>query len=213
MAFFNPLRLLVIPFLTVVTLPLALFAGITTTFAFSVLLFRVMLVYLDLIISFVPTYIFSSLYSRRRIQDTMYAQAGGSHISPISTPGRHRRRRRSSVSLMSADATSPSLEMGPGLIPSVGMDRDFEGIGGWRAGGEDDELWTNINSRLELPEKHHLHSLGRPHHQRALSAGLTTSPKEGGLRLRARTRSPGERQKSASPNSSKIRTPPALTPD
>ena len=38
------------------------------------------------------------------------------------------------------------------LTPSAGLDRDFEGTGGWRLDDrpEEDDDWT-INSRLELP--------------------------------------------------------------
>lgn len=214
MAFFNPLRLLVIPFLTIVTLPLAIFAGITTTIAFSVLLFRVMLIYFDLVISFVPTYIFGSFFSRRRLyyNNNRYSAAGSPPLSPASTAGFRRRRRLSSASLISAEAPSPIKETGPGLIPSVGLDRDFEGVGGWRASGDDDELWMNINSRLELPEVNHWHTHGRPHHKRTLSAGLTILPKETALTTRARTRSPTTRRKRVSPNSSKARTPPPMPP-
>jgi hypothetical protein len=53
----NPVYGLMVPFLCVVTLPLAIFAGITTTLAFSVLMFRVMLVYLDIAVSLVPQYL------------------------------------------------------------------------------------------------------------------------------------------------------------
>lgn len=53
----NPVYGLMVPFLCVVTLPLAIFAGITTTLAFSVLMFRVMVVYLDIAVSLVPQYL------------------------------------------------------------------------------------------------------------------------------------------------------------
>jgi hypothetical protein len=57
MAILNPIYGLVLPFLCMFTLPLAIFAGITTTLAFSVLMFRVVLVYLDIALSFVPKYL------------------------------------------------------------------------------------------------------------------------------------------------------------
>lgn len=75
-------------------------------------------------------------------------------------------RRSSQASLRSLGTISPIYESRavaemmatiPGdacLTPSVGMDRDFEGVGGWRIDDGDDEdnkAWTNINSRLELP--------------------------------------------------------------
>lgn len=41
---------------------------------------------------------------------------------------------------------------------SVGPTRDFEGVGGWRldnrSDDDEDALWTNMNSRLELPADH-----------------------------------------------------------
>lgn len=45
--------------------------------------------------------------------------------------------------------------------------RDYEGVGGWRLGGDDDyeAAWTNINSRLELPAEH------SRRHKRSLTGG------------------------------------------
>lgn len=46
----------------------------------------------------------------------------------------------------------PALPESGGLAPSVGIERDFEGVGGWRLNdSNDDDGWENINSRLELP--------------------------------------------------------------
>lgn len=54
-----------------------------------------------------------------------------------------------------------------GMNPSANHLRDYEGVGGWRLGppSDDDDLWTKINSRLELPAEH-----GR-RHQRSLTSG------------------------------------------
>lgn len=92
----------------------------------------------------------------------------------------------------------PSL----GLIPSVGAERDFEGLGGWRVG--EDEIWTTINSRSELPDRQH----GRNHH-RSVSGGPITPGEGGYLMMKARTRSPETKpaRTSTSPNSSRARTP------
>jgi len=80
-----------------------------------------------------------------------------------------------------------------GLIQSIGADRDYEGVGGWRLENpvEDESLWTSINSRLELPADH-----GR-RHRRSLTGPI--SPIE--IRY--------NRSYSHSPNTSRARTPPA----
>lgn len=57
MAIPSPVYGLIVPFLCVVTLPLAIFAGITATLAFSVLMFRVLVVYLDIALSLLPQYL------------------------------------------------------------------------------------------------------------------------------------------------------------
>ena len=54
------------------------------------------------------------------------------------------------------------------MTPSVGLNRDFEGVGGWRLlDQEDDGSWANINSRLELP----LERAAPRHRQRSQSLG------------------------------------------
>lgn len=87
------------------------------------------------------------------------------------------------------------------LAQSIGQQRDFEGVGGWRLDPPSDEesLWTNINARLELPADH----IRR--HRRSVTGG--SAPVE---RIR------GERSYSpemvmigaTSPNTGKARTPP-----
>lgn len=82
-------------------------------------------------------------------------------------------------------------DSGLGLSQSVGPTRDFEGVGGWRIGdpSDDDALWTNINSRLELPAHH------ERRHKRSLTGG--SAPGEG-----------KDRSYSPEANMSKARTPP-----
>ncbi|KAK0714602.1 hypothetical protein B0H67DRAFT_578568 [Lasiosphaeris hirsuta] len=89
-------------------------------------------------------------------------------------------RRSSQASLTSIGTITPIHEDdGPlsvpesGMIPSVGVGRDFEGIGGWRLDEGDDgdeSQWSKINSRLELP----LERSSARHHQRSQSVGPTT---------------------------------------
>lgn len=212
MALLNPVYAFVLPFLFLATVPLAVFAGITTTLAFSVLICRVVVVYLDVALSLVPQSIAGRLKSgrSRRMRhasaiDTTIAAFGTAGISnsPPPTPfiRTRRRRRPSSASLMSAGSATPVSELG--LIPSVGAERDYEGVGGWRTG--DDEIWTTINSRLELPDRQY----ARNHH-RTPSGGPPTPGEGGYLMMKSRTRSPESKSSikpSPSPNSSRARTP------
>ncbi|KAF4966179.1 hypothetical protein FSARC_6063 [Fusarium sarcochroum] len=218
MALLNPVYAFVVPFLFVVTVPLAVFAGITTTIAFSVLILRVLAVYIDVALSFVPHYLGgrkirpyhpNNYRPHHHVLDSSASRTLYTNPSPPSAGStafesslRRRRHRRSSSALSTAGSTTPISEKTFGLVPSIGPERDFEGIGGWRLGG-DDETWTTINSRLELPDKQHL---GRNHH-RSPSGGPTTPGEGGYLMMKGRTRSPGTKISSASPNSSRTRTP------
>jgi hypothetical protein len=235
MAIFNPVYALVIPSLFVVTVPLAILAGITTTLAFSVLILRVIVVYLDIALSLLPQSL-ASLH-RRDIVDAAASpsphklpepRSSSPTLSSSSLKQQHalrRRRRRpsSTASAISGGGSASSMVSvagggergGLGLIPSIGPERDFEGIGGWRVGGDavDDEVWTTVNPKLEMPERPfgpHYH-----HHHRTPSSGGPTTPGEGGyLMMRTRNRSPEIRTGAAiaarapsSPNSSRARTP------
>jgi hypothetical protein len=83
-----------------------------------------------------------------------------------------------------------------GLSQSIGPTRDYEGVGGWRldkSSDDDDALWTNINSRLELPADH-----TRRHHR-----SLTGGSMPGDSRV-SRSYSP-----ETTMNTSKARTPPS----
>ena len=205
MALLHPVYAVIVPFLFVVTVPLAIFAGITTTLAFAVLLLRVTVIYLDIALSLVPKSLagFSPYARYRHPPPPTAARALNRSPSPVLTPQLRRRRRRpSSASLMSfesvvtasGDAASSSL----GLIPSVGAERDFEGVGGWRTG--DDESWTAFNSRLEMPDRHH---------HRAASGGPATPGEGSYLMMKGLTRNPEASiiKPSTSPNSSRARTP------
>ncbi|KAF4987327.1 hypothetical protein FDECE_15477 [Fusarium decemcellulare] len=218
MALLNPVYVFVVPFLFVVTVPLALFAGITTTIAFSVLILRVLAVYIDVALSFVPQYLGGRKtrpyhpHNYHPHHQALGAPAPGSlfsNTSPSSsgstvleTSFRRRRLRRSSSALSAAGTITPVSEKAFGLVPSIGPERDFEGVGGWRLGG-DDETWTTINSRLELPDKQYH---GRNHH-RSPSGGPTTPGEGGYLMMKGNAPSSEAKRSSASPNSSRTRTP------
>lgn len=280
MAILNPVYGLIVPFLFVFTVPLAIFAGITTTLAFSVLMFRVAVVYLDIAIRFVPQYImgrsgyraFPATYQyshhkydgtkdfislpegasssgsghnfpsptlpfppgivyvapghrspmRERAHSITAQSNGGGGTTSANTSGR-RSRRPSQGSTTSVGTITPLKEAGEsfvalsnsGFLPSTSIERDFEGVGGWRLDDRgDDSDWANINSRLELP----LERLPR-HHHRSPSGGASTTPGEGSWLMMKNTRKGGspeslEREASSSssggketisPNSSRIR--------
>ncbi|KAM3535192.1 hypothetical protein MY4038_001606 [Beauveria bassiana] len=214
MALLNPIYVLFVPFLFLVTVPMALFAGVTTTLAFSVLICRGILVYLDLALS----YVHRALHGLQ-VPSRLHRAAAARSEPPSPTPSylalrprrrhhhHHHHRRLSSVSILSAAAGSvtPVNDVGLGLTPSIGAERDYEGLGGWRVG--DDDIWTTINSRLELPDRQYVR-----HHHRSPSAGGASTPGEGGyLMMKRRTRSPETTTGKisagpVSPNSSRART-------
>lgn len=261
MAIINPVYALIVPFLFIFTIPLAVFAGVTTTLAFSVLMFRVAIVYVDIAVNMVPQYLTgrrvypfprgyaSTLLSTTEASSNMPPSPVGSGTNSPPTSRQvarhHRRRRTSGASLHSVGSITPvddhigSKRNSFMMIPSIGMDRDFEGVGGWRLGGrnpdDDDDAWTHINSRLELPLDYQ-----RKHHQRSPSGGggATTpggggeflmmksptsarsqerSPEKGGKRAGAKKDKDGGGAKTVggpvvmSPNSSRVRTTPTNT--
>ncbi|KAL7810410.1 hypothetical protein V8C26DRAFT_239893 [Trichoderma gracile] len=224
MALLNPLYAFVVPFLLVTTIPLAVFAGITTTFAFSILILRVFVVYLDIALSLVSQSLahLTESSSAAKFHHPRPSSSSSSSIhsrtnsvSPSASSStllkRQQRRRRLSSSVYSAGSATPASDIGLGLIPSVGPERDFEGVGGWRLGGDDDddELWTTINSRYELPDNNNNRMHDR-NHRRSLSGGPAGAADGGFLMMKGRARSPEQRLVTpASPNSSKARAPSA----
>lgn len=270
MAILNPVYGLIVPFLFVVTIPLAIFAGITTTLAFSVLMFRVAVVYIDIVVHMVPQYVTGLRFSplSRRYPNALMAgptslsnrpvsPAGSSsgHSTPpltmatnrVIAPVRHHRRRRTSAasfnsvgSITSIDDNVNGLHGGNkrdsfAMVSSFNMDRDFEGVGGWRLDGKHadyDDAWAQLNSRLELP----LDTQRRHHHRSPSGGGATTpggaseylmmkspralrsmdtSPDNGNRRGRGRKEKDGGNIKvisAMSPNSSRQRTPTNTAP-
>ncbi|KAK3991325.1 hypothetical protein QBC44DRAFT_52277 [Cladorrhinum sp. PSN332] len=243
MALINPVHGLVVPFLCIFTIPLAIFAGITSALAFSVLMFRVAVVYLDIALALVPQYFKGKSKHTLPSPDKRRHSRGDGWKTPVSPPGsagscsgysspspiapfpqttgylssgyispnQHRRKssygfgfalsrksRRSSsqVSLGTAGTITPihEDEVSNDITPapqsaadvaasSIGLDRDFEGIGGWRLddGNDDGGEWTNINSRLELPLERS--SFSR-HSQRSQSVGPLTPSENPWLAMR-----------------------------
>lgn len=195
MAIVNPVYGIIVPFLFFFTIPFAILASFTTIFAFSILFFRVLIVYIELALAVIPYWILG--------QRTSYSppspQIPRTKSFSNSTNGRRRKRRGSTSSNLSATGsiTPISGENGLGLSQSIGPTRDYEGVGGWRLDNpsDDDGLWTKINSRLELPADH-----VRRHHR-----SLTSGSLPGSSRIN-RSYSP-----EALMNTSRARTPPSST--
>ncbi|KIN08464.1 hypothetical protein OIDMADRAFT_85004, partial [Oidiodendron maius Zn] len=159
MALLSPGHGLILPFIFLFTIPIALLAALTTVLAFSILLFRVTLVYIELALTIIPNYLLGTKSTSQSLPNA---------TSSVTTASSSRRRRRRGSSAVVSGSTTPTPTAAVlGMNPSANRIRDYEGVGGWRLGppSDDDDLWTKINSRLELPAEH-----GR-RHQRSLTSG------------------------------------------
>ncbi|KAI1779724.1 hypothetical protein F4818DRAFT_400343 [Hypoxylon cercidicola] len=221
MAGFNPLQLFIFPFFFFVALPLALCAGFTTILAFMVLFLRLFLAYFDVGLE---TARFALLghaahtgYITSQLTPNTTPTPTPSEASPLSSPeARTRRRRKRQSSLSSGTATPVGNLDGLALTPNIGLERDFEGVGGWRldrvdvdADAADDQQWYTLNSRLDIPDC-------RRHH-RSQSGGAVISGAQGlGLYLKGANmtgaHSPDGLRIYTSPNSSRSRTPTSSRP-
>ena len=177
--------ILLSPVLLFISVPLSLFAALTTTLAFSTLFFRALLVYAELGVVLVRNQ-FHSQHENEKIPVPK-------KLPPAVVDGKqsqHKSRRSSAGSGSNGGSTTPRVpEAGFGVYSGGGAVRDFEGVGGWRIPGTADEdvLWTSMNSRLELPAivdgARHFN-----HHSRASGSLTTVSlPLKSPGRSRART--------------------------
>ncbi|KAI1248584.1 hypothetical protein MGN70_009784 [Eutypa lata] len=222
----SPIQLFIIPFVFLFALPLAIFAGVTTVLAFLVLYLRLTIAYFDVGLETIRFLVLGNgAYNRQQLESLARASPSPPSSLGVSSPPpspetsasrqqyRHYNRRKGRGSASSGSLTPVAIATGISGIPlvpsSAGFDRDFEGIGGWRIDGlnvraDDDEQWYHLNSRLELPD--------RRHHFRSRSGGAVLSgPNGAGLHTlsgaRAGSVSPGALKMTASPNSSRSRTP------
>lgn len=181
----NPLYLLIPPLLILVSIPFATFAIFTSTLAFSTLLLRVLAVYVELGFTIAHNYIFLTPTSKPHPSPPRRKPT----LNPTSTtqaaPQRRKRRGSSAGSTVSDQGTHTSTSSKPnketfiglGLSKSPSMERDFEGVGGWRFPSStdpafEDSLWTSMNSRLELPAAS---ALPAKRHRRSLTSGSLTA--------------------------------------
>jgi hypothetical protein len=150
----NPLYAIAPFTIVMVSVPLAIFAVVTTSIALALLAFRGLVVYTQL-----GTALLSAWLS-----PTPPKPVVPQHQPPSperTSPPRNRNRRSSSngSGTSSHDIAVPVSRLGPksgsftALLGEGGPTRDYEGVGGWRDTGNEDEeaLWMGINSRLQLP--------------------------------------------------------------
>ncbi|KAF2969520.1 hypothetical protein GQX73_g4042 [Xylaria multiplex] len=216
MLFFNPLKFFVLPLVFIVALPLALCAGVTTIIAFLVLFLRLFLVYFDVGLETLQYAL---------IGHSTHARYITSHGTPATTPGsstnsttppspaaaattfRYRRRAKQQGGGDSGLATPvPAFNGFAAVTPRISLERDFEGVGGWRlesvdvdTDGTDEQQWCNLNSRLENPY--------RRHHFRSQSGGaVIPTGSKATVRLGSVTR-PHSPDESKTPSRSSSRTP------
>ena len=166
-----------------VSIPLSVFAALTTTLAFSTLFFRALLVYAELGVVLMRNQFVSRHANENKTVPTKLA------FAVEGKQPQHKSRRSSAGSGSNGGSATPRVpDTGLGVC-SEGFVRDFEGVGGWRIPGTDDEdaLWTSMNSRLELPAMvdGHRHF----HHPSRTSGSLTSVslPLKSPVRSRART--------------------------
>jgi hypothetical protein len=199
----NPLYAVAPFILLLVSIPLAVSAIATTFVAVAALLCQGLVVYFNL-----GTALLIAWLSPPSKPPAAHKQPLPSTSSPEQlSPQRHRNRRSSNTSNASSQDTTVGVSS---LAPKSGsftalscsndMRRDYEGVGGWRDTGDDNEeaLWMSINGRLELPA-------GPPlrRHQRSLTGGATPNSR--------RNRSPEAIR--MSPVQSRARTPMKQTVD
>ncbi|RDW79583.1 hypothetical protein BP6252_04221 [Coleophoma cylindrospora] len=193
MAIISPVYAIILPCLFLFTIPVAIFASLTSVLAFAVLAFRVTLIYIELAVAVIPYYLFGDK------GPTVPLPRSKSFIDPVTRV--RRRKRRSSSSNQSAGTITPTLgDAGFGISQSIGPTRDYEGVGGWRLDNpsDDEGLWTSFHVQLELPADH-----GR-RHRRSQTSGSAPL-----VRKMNRSSSP-EALTMHSPNTSRTRTSPTV---
>ena len=162
--------LLLSPILLFISIPLSFFAALTTTLAFSTLFFRALLVYAELGAVLIHNQFVGQHTSEKTLAPTK--------LAPLTREGKqpqHKSRRSSAGGGSNGGSTTPRFpDTSLGIHSGDGVVRDFEGVGGWRNPGSDDEdaLWTSLNSRLELPA---MVDGRRRNHRRSRTSGSLTS--------------------------------------
>lgn len=177
--------LLLSPILLFISIPLSLFAALTTTLAFSTLLFRALLVYAELGAVLIQTHFVGQYTNEKTSTPTKVTPPFAEEKQP-----QHKSRRSSAGTGSNGGSTTPRVpDTGFSIHSGGGVVRDFEGVGGWRNPSTDDEdaIWASLNSRLELPAL--VDGRRRNHHRSRTSGSLTSVslPLKSPVQSRART--------------------------
>lgn len=187
-----PASIVALPLLFFFSLPLAFFAVFTTSIAFWALLFRVSVIYLELLTALLRAYIFPITPSRTTVE------------LPPRSPTHKKQSSSASESSIAPPSRPPTKSESFACLVGEATNRDFEGVGGWRDPGspQEEALWLAMNSRLELP----LATPGyRRHHQRSSTGGsLPVIPRArrlSGAGSPLLGRIPGRKSGTASPES------------
>jgi hypothetical protein len=163
-----------------ISIPLAFFALVTTSIAITLLSIRALAVYFHLAIAIVGAWLSPSPPSKRNLPRRARLVPASARHSPT---GVRQHSRRTSITATASSQDPPDYPAQKtnflqrknnsltALIGTSELTRDFEGVGGWRVAGDDDEeaLWMGINSRLELPAE-------IPTRRRRISITGTPSP-------------------------------------
>jgi len=175
----NPLYAVAPFILLLVSIPLAIFAIATTVVAVAALLCQGLAVYFNLGTALLIAWLCPPSKPPVAHRQSLLSTSSPEQLSPQ----RHHNRRSSNTSNASSQDTAvvaSSLAPKSGSFTALlcsNMRRDYEGVGGWRDTGDDDEeaLWMSINGRLELPA-------GPPlrRHQRSLTGGATPISRRNG---------------------------------
>ena len=166
--------IMISPILWTISIPLTIFATFTTSLAFTTLLLRALIVYIELAAALIQNQFGSEKTRKESARPSQFAlPATGAKT------GRHKSRRGSTTSCSSTGSATPREQRpssGLGIYGGQGAARDFEGVGGWRIPGpsDDDLPWLNMNSRLELPTV--VDGQQRNHHRSRTSGSLTSVP-------------------------------------
>ncbi|KAK6081065.1 hypothetical protein SCUP234_02749 [Seiridium cupressi] len=179
MAFLNPIQIIATLFLALVALPLAFLAGITTWLACWILALRLLWVYAELGLEILRYVLWDRWWPGQYIESPSVSRRSSRPASPSASPPRSPissaspkgglRSRRRTGSSSSAGSMGPRVAFSGATLlePSNALERDFEGLGGWRIAGQgdaaDEHAWGSLNSRLEIPGQHRHHSRAQTH--------------------------------------------------